>query len=261
MASPIWIGTSGFSYDEWAPDFYPADLRAEDRLRYYAGRLAAVEIDSTFYRMPTPVLIDRWLSQTHDGFRFAIKASRKITHRERLALPSDALRYLTETVDRLGGRLATVLYQLPPFFQCDTPRLAAFLETLPRGQRSTFEFRHSSWFVPSTYRLLTAHGAALCLEDGDERSAPLEITAGFTYVRLRRSHYTDAELAAWKRRLSEWADKNIEVFAFLKHEGEPAAPCIAERLGELGSEAPGAAPTARARGRPRAGGRTQMGRT
>src|SRR5262245_17246576 len=143
----IRIGTSGFSYKEWKRIFYPADLPESRFLSYYATRFDAVEIDSTFYRMPTPKALEAWRDATPEPFRFAIKASQRITHRERLAVPSDSVGYLLGLLGELGPRLGVVLYQLPPFFRRDDARLDAFLATLPPSPKSALEFRHVSWFT------------------------------------------------------------------------------------------------------------------
>jgi uncharacterized protein YecE (DUF72 family) len=224
---PAWIGTSGFSYKEWKKNFYPADLPDTRFLSYYATRLNGVEIDSTFYRMPTEKSLDAWREATPEHFRFAIKASQRITHRERLVVPSDSLRYLLEALPRLGDRLGVVLYQLPPNFKRDLGRLEGFLAALPGSPRSAFEFRHLSWFDDDTYRLLEKHGAALCINDNDEFECPVKITAGHTYIRLRRDGYTPEQRAAWKERISAFSRDGIDVLAFIKHKDNPDAPLIA----------------------------------
>jgi uncharacterized protein YecE (DUF72 family) len=230
----VWIGTSGFSYKEWKGSFYPAGLPAGRMLEFYASRFASVEIDSTFYRMPAPKRIEGWVAATPEGFRFSIKAPQRITHRERLKTPSEALAYWTATVPLLGGRLGCVLYQLPPFFHCDLPRLEAFLETagpLP----SAFEFRHDSWWIEEVFQLLERYGAGLCIHDADQATTPLRLTASRTYIRLRRSAYSARERDQWLERFRGWAAGGVDVFAYIKHEGNPEACRIAlEFAGGLG---------------------------
>jgi uncharacterized protein YecE (DUF72 family) len=223
----IRVGTSGFSYKEWKTIFYPADLPADRFLSYYATRFHAVEIDSTFYRMPTPKALDAWAAATPDTFRFAIKASQRITHREKLAAPSEALGYMLDVLGRLESRLGVVLYQLPPFFRKDDARLEAFLASLPESPRSALEFRHMSWFADETFRTLEKYGAALCINDNEEFECPKELTAKHTYVRLRRDTYPTEEREAWKARLRDFAARGVEVFAFIKHKDNPDAPLIA----------------------------------
>jgi uncharacterized protein YecE (DUF72 family) len=223
----IWFGTSGFSYKEWKPSFYPQDLPDKQFLRYYSGRLNSVEIDYTFYRMPTAKTIEAWKLATPDNFRFTLKASQQITHRQRLKVPSEALDYWLSVVPGLDQRLGMLLYQLPPFFKCDIPRLEMFLAALPRGIRSAFEFRHDSWFVDDVYQLLERHHVGLCIHDADDRTTPMRLTAPFTYIRLRRSEYPEDLRSEWQDRLRGWARDGIEVFAYIKHEDNPEAPLIA----------------------------------
>jgi uncharacterized protein YecE (DUF72 family) len=227
----IWFGTSGFSYKEWRPGFYPPDLPDKEFLHYYSTRLNSVEIDYTFYRMPTARQLDAWKNSTGHDFRFAIKASQRITHQERLKIPSDALEYLLRVVPGLDDRLGLMLYQLPPNFRRDDGRLKTFLFALPAGIRCAFEFRHDSWHCPEIYDLLRGHDAALCIHDTDDRTTPLELTAPFTYVRLRRSRYEPARREEWQHRILDWVAQGIEVFAYLKHEA-PDAPHLALEFAE-----------------------------
>src|SRR5215475_6825265 len=180
----IWFGTSGFSYKEWRPLFYPEGLSEKQFLTYYSSRLNSVEIDYTFYRMPTAKTIEAWKTATPQEFKFTLKASQQITHRQRLKVPSDALDYFLGVVPGLEDRLGIVLYQLPPFFKCDLQKLETFLSVLPRGIRAAFEFRHESWFSEDVYRLLRSHGVALCIHDADDHTTPRELTASYTYIRL-----------------------------------------------------------------------------
>jgi len=222
----VWVGTSGFSYKEWKGIFYPEALPGEQMLAYYASRFRTVEIDSTFYRMPTETGLQKWADTAPPNFRFAIKAPQQITHRERLRLPSGAVR-LTEVTPTLGEKCGLIGFQLPPNFKIDLPRLEAFLATLPAGLPYSFEFRHASWFTAETYALLRQHRVVLCVLDTDEGCSPDEITASSTYVRLRRSAYASEQREAWRARFREWADSGIEVFAYVKHKDNPNAPLIA----------------------------------
>jgi uncharacterized protein YecE (DUF72 family) len=223
----IWLGTSGFSYKEWRPIFYPAGLSEKQFLTYYSRHLNSVEIDSTFYRLPSAKTIEAWKISTPETFKFAIKASQQITHRQRLKAPSDTLDYFLTIIPNLQERLGMVLYQLPPFFRCDRQKLEAFLAVLPRGMRSAFEFRHESWFTDEVYRLLRQHDVALCIHDAEDQTTPMLLTAGYTYIRLRRSIYDDARRTEWQNRIRSWAQEGIEVFAYIKHEDNPKAPLIA----------------------------------
>ena len=226
------MGTSGFSYKEWKPGFYPQDLPDKQMLLYYASRFSTVEIDSTFYRMPTAAMVEAWQKAVPARFRFVIKASQMITHRQRLRIPSDALSYLTTTVAALGPRLALIAYQLPPVFKCDLPRLQGFLEVLPANVQAAFEFRHPSWFVAEVYELLLKHQAILCIHDGEEGCTPMELTGPAVYVRLRRDSYSPVQQQEWRDRFKSWAASGRDVFAYIKHKDNPNAPQIALAFAE-----------------------------
>jgi len=222
-------GTSGFSYAPWKGTFYPEDLPAKRWLAYYAERLPAVEINNTFYRMPKASVLAGWAEQVPEEFRFAIKASKRITHIKRLKEAGDEVGYLVTVLAALGPKLGAVLFQLPPNLKLDQPRLEAFLELLGGRVPAAFEFRHPSWQEPAVAELLRARGAALCVADTDEGPAPdLIATAPFTYLRLRRSAYPAGELAEWvaKLRLSAAPD----AYVFFKHEDAGVGPRLAAEL-------------------------------
>ena len=223
----VWVGTSGFSYREWKGTFYPDNLTSNEFLRYYASRFTSVEIDSTFYRMPTSKALETWRNETPEAFRFTLKASQRITHRERLRVPSEALQYFTQTAATLKDRLGLVLYQLPPFFKYEAERLKAFLEVLPSDIHACMEFRHPSWFTSEVYLLLEKHKVALCIHDGDDGCSPLQITAARTCVRLRQAHYSEEAREQWRERWRDWSKSGLDVFAYIKHKDNPNAPQIA----------------------------------
>ena len=166
------IGTSGFSYKEWKGSFYPEDLPASAMLSFYASRFPTVEINNTFYRMPTASVLSSWAEQVPDGFTFALKASQRITHRARLKDAGDSVEFFFRVATTLGDRLGPVLFQLPPNLKKDLPRLSDFLRLLPAGSRSAFEFRHVSWFEDHVFDALRAAGAALCVAE-DEARGPI----------------------------------------------------------------------------------------
>jgi uncharacterized protein YecE (DUF72 family) len=235
MAAAIRIGTSGFSYKEWKPGFYPKEVPEKQFLAFYAQHFTAVEIDGTFYRMPSASTLESWKATTPDSFRFTLKASQKITHWSRLKLPNDSVDFWLKTIPALGERLGMVLYQLPPNMKLDVERLALFLDhVVPVGGDANlptaFEFRHEGWFCDEVYALLERHGVALCINDGDEGCTPIRTTAERTYVRLRRGEYSPELRAEWQQRMREWAEAGIEVYGFIKHEDNPDAPAIAEEF-------------------------------
>ncbi|MDX1660998.1 MAG: DUF72 domain-containing protein [Gemmatimonadota bacterium] len=230
-----WVGTSGFGYKAWKGAFYPEDLPDSEMLAYYAGRMNAVEINNTFYRMPTASLLDGWRQKVPESFRFALKASRKITHQKKLADCADETAYLTETATGLGERLGPLLVQLPPYLKKDVVRLTDFLALLPEGFPAAVEFRSSSWFDDETYAALEDAGVALVASDMDDKpEPPVVATAPFGYARLRRVDYDEEDLARWADRFTErgWDD----VYVFFKHEDAATGPRLAARFVELVEE-------------------------
>jgi uncharacterized protein YecE (DUF72 family) len=225
-------GTSGFSYKEWKGSFYPDDLAADGMLAYYAGRLGAVEINNTFYRMPRAETLAAWRAEVPERFRFAIKAPQRITHRARLVDCQDSVDLLWHACAALGDQLGPLLFQLPPFLRLDLQRLRAFLAGLPVGCRAAFEFRHPSWQVPEVHAALAEARAALCVADVDGAEPPeLVATADWGYLRLRREGYAAEELDRWATRLlrvPQWR----EAFVFFKHEDGAAGPRLAREFAE-----------------------------
>jgi len=228
----LYAGTSGFSYKEWKGPFYPEKLPQKDFLSYYAGELPAVEINNTFYRLPKAEMLEGWAEQTPDDFRFAIKASRKITHFAKLEGAEDATSFLLDNVTALGQRLGVLFFQLPPYLKKGLERLQAFLDGLPDDVPLAFEFRHQSWFDDAVYDALRDKGAALCLADTDEGPDPALVSTGpFGYLRLRRGSYDDDALASWIERIRDTGWERA--FVFFKHEDEGAGPRMAKRFLEL----------------------------
>lgn len=227
-------GTSGFAYKQWKGPFYPEDLRDDEMLGYYAGRLATVEINNTFYRMPRESVVASWADQTPDGFRFVLKASRKITHFGRLKNVESELEYFLRVSTVLGPKRGPSLFQLPPTMKKDAARLRDFVALLPRAWPAAFEFRHASWFDDETYDILRARNAALCVADKgtDEDATPLMATANWGYVRLRAETYDEADLTRW---IATLGNQPWQVtYVFFKHEDAGVGAKLALRLMELG---------------------------
>ena len=230
------VGTSGFSYAEWKGPFYPAELPASEMLAYYAERLPAVEINNSFYRLPRRSVLEGWAAQVPESFRFAVKASQRITHLKRLKDVGDETRYLLDVTQALGERLGVLLFQLPPNLKLDLERFDRFLELLPAGARAAFEFRHVSWADQVVLDRLRARGCAWVVTEQEEGTAPdLLMTAPWTYLRLRRPSYARDELAAWAARLR--ARSLSEAFVFFKHEDAGAGPRLAQEFLELAERA------------------------
>jgi uncharacterized protein YecE (DUF72 family) len=224
----ILAGASGYSFKEWRGDFYPEKMKPEEMLAWYAARLPTVEINNTFYRMPATTMLEHWCETTPLHFRFAIKASRRITHDARLKPEcADSVAYLYKNLAALGARRGPVLFQLPPVLKKDVARLSAFLRLLPEGHGAAFEFRNESWFSNDVYDVLAEGGAALCLSEREDNAPPPMVeTAPWGYVRLRLETYSDDDLRSWSDRLA--ATKWREVYVYFMH--EPTAPAYAQAL-------------------------------
>ena len=230
-------GASGYSFKEWKGVFYPQDIKPDAMLAWYAGRLPTVEINNTFYRMPAAPVLENWARATPDGFRFAIKASRRITHLARLKADTaaDSVGYLYRTLGALGKKRGPVLFQLPPQLKKDLPRLEAFLKILPQDHRAAFEFRNATWFDDEVYAALRAAGATLCLSEREDNAPPpLVETAPWGYVRLRLETYSEQDLARWAERLA--ATGWNETFVYFMH--EPTAPAYAQILMRVAEKMP-----------------------
>ena len=222
-------GASGYSFKEWKGPFYPADMKPDGMLAFYSARLPTVEINNTFYQMPKATVLENWARTTPESFRFAIKASRRITHMSRLKAESaaDSVAFLYKNLATLGQKRGPVLFQLPPFLKKDLARLEEFLKLLPPDHRAAFEFRNDTWFDDDVYQALRTAGASLChSEREDNAPPPLVETAGWGYVRLRLENYSDSDLQRWAERLASTGWE--ETYVYFMH--EPTAPEYAQTL-------------------------------
>ena len=224
------VGTSGWNYSEWKGSFYPSDLKPAAMLPYYAGRFSTVEVNNTFYRMPTPKVVDGWAGAVPAGFTFVLKAPQRITHFARLKNVDDPVRAFCDVARTLGARLGPLLFQLPPNFKVDAGRLADVLVLLPPDVRAAFEFRNASWFTDEVYTLLRARNAALCVADTDEGATPAVATADWGYLRLRATGYSDEDLAGWLATMRRIGERWRDAFVFFKHEEKGTGPALADRL-------------------------------
>jgi uncharacterized protein YecE (DUF72 family) len=221
------IGTSGWSYKEWKGSFYPPQIPADEMLPYYAARFSTVEVNNSFYRIPSDRVLASWAGQVPSQFRFVMKASRRITHNGRLRDEDGSLEYFLQAVNPLGERLGPTLFQLPPTLKKDAGRLQGFLSRLPRRWPAAMEFDDE------VYQLLRERDVALVAVDQDEgEGGPLVPTAGWGYLRLRRIAYDTPQLSAWAARIA--AQPWREAYVFLKHEeGSPSGPAAAQELQEI----------------------------
>jgi uncharacterized protein YecE (DUF72 family) len=220
----IHVGTSGYNYTEWRGTFYPEDLPTKGMFGFYSGVFKTVEINYTFYRMPTQKTTAAWLAQAPEGFTYTLKAPQRITHIQKLKDSGESVRLFCEAARVLGGHLGALLFQLPPTFRCDIERLSAFLGELPADVRPAFEFRHDSWLNDEVYALLKSRNAALGIADFGDKTTPMVATAKHGYFRLRDEGYQPADIARWADRILEQREAWDEVFVYFKHEDEGKGP-------------------------------------
>ena len=232
-------GTSGYSYKEWLGHFYPEKLPASAMLRYYAEHFPTVEINNTFYRMPAETMLARWSEEVPAPFAFTLKAPRRITHEKRLREAEADVTEFLRRAEALGTKLGVVLFQLPPFLKKDVARLQDFLGVLPRDKRVAFEFRNESWQDDEVYDVLRAHGAMLCVTDTDTGDTPFVATSDHGYLRLRRTHYDEGELAAWVERIA--AQRLARSYVYFMHEDEALGTRFARLINQLWRTAQGQA--------------------
>jgi uncharacterized protein YecE (DUF72 family) len=234
----VFVGTSGWAYATWKPDFYPQSTPQKKFLDYYATQLNSVEVNYTFRQLPTASMLAGWLGATGSGFRFSFKAPQRITHILRLKDCGESVSLLARALApvAVAGRMGVVLFQLPPNFKADPSRLESFLaDAMPSGLKLAFEFRHSSWFTDEVFELLRRHNAALCVAESEDLETPDIETASFACYRLRKSEYSQEQLDALTNKLRERSATG-DVYAYFKHEDEPkGALCAVNTLGLLRS--------------------------
>jgi len=239
----LYVGTSGWQYRDWRENFYPARLRTADWLTHYARAFPVVEVNSTFYSLPTTAAVGRWVDQTPPEFLFAVKASRYLTHVRRLREPAEPVQRFFDRLGALGPKLGPVLVQLPPTLTADPTLLDEMLSAVPSGRRVAVEPRHPSWFSDGVHDVLARHGAVLCAADRRSRVlGPLWDSADWAYVRLHEGTadphpcYGDAALDHWLHRIVEaWGHR--DVFVFFNNDQHACAPANAARLEQLARRA------------------------
>jgi uncharacterized protein YecE (DUF72 family) len=240
LAGVLHVGTSGFAYRPWAPEFYPTDLRPEGMLAYYAERLPAVELNSTYYQHPREGRIHAWLGATPSGFRFCVKAHRFASLRAFATDPEGTLPSLTDRLRPFGDRLGAVLFRVPQEWPRDDERLRRFLAVWPVDLPLCLELQHRSWHVDPVRERLDASGAALCLTDRDDGLEPPSALGGpFAYLRLRREEYEPRALERWAELLAALLVSGRDAYVFFRHDPTGLAPgraaALAERVeGRLG---------------------------
>lgn len=227
------VGTSGYNYPEWRGSFYPEKFPTSKMLAFYADRFNTVEVNYTFYRMPTQALLEGWARGTPDGFRFTLKAPRRITHDSKLRQCEELTQAFCRTAATLDRKLGVLLFQLPPTFRRDDVAFAAFLGSLPEGMRAAFEFRHESWHDEAVFDALRRHNLALCIADSEKMSTPVVATADYGYFRLRDEGYQPADIDRWASVIRGFGAS--DTFVYFKHEEQGKGPEFAHLLeGALG---------------------------
>jgi uncharacterized protein YecE (DUF72 family) len=228
----ILVGTSGYNYPEWKGSFYPSDLPASKMLPYYASKFPTVEINYTFYRMPTPKLIAGWRAQVPPEFRFTLKAPKRITHDKRLraADVAESVNGFITAASELGPQMAALLFQLPPNFKKDVGLLKEFLALLPPKTTAAFEFRNASWLEEDVFEALRARNIALCIADSETRETPMISTADYAYFRLRDEGYGDGDIAKWADAAKQLGQSAKDVFVYFKHEDEGKGAAFGQQM-------------------------------
>jgi uncharacterized protein YecE (DUF72 family) len=228
MVMNIFVGTSGYNYKEWKGNFYPEDLSDKKMLHYYSEHFNTVEINNTFYRMPKKQVLENWMTQVPKNFKFIIKAPKRITHIKKLEA-DDSAEYFIKTAASLKDQLGVLLFQLPPYLKKDIDKFNTFLKTIPENIKAAFEFRNKSWLDDEVFNILKEHNSALCLTDTDEDPVnELIPTAGWIYLRLRKTDYKNAAIKKWKKMIlsGSWN----EAYVLFKHEDEGKGPEFAEKF-------------------------------
>jgi len=223
------IGTSGYNYPEWRGTFYPEKFPTAKMLAFYAERFDTVEVNYTFYRMPTEKLLAGWVAGTPEPFVFTLKAPKRITHDSKLQRCEELTQSFCRIAATLGSKLGVLLFQLAPNFKRNDQVLDAFLDVLPEGTRAAFEFRHDSWHDDAVFEALRRRNIALCIADSEKMSTPVLTTADYAYFRLRDEGYRDTDI-------SRWADTMVALptpgarYVYFKHEAEGKGPEFARQL-------------------------------
>jgi uncharacterized protein YecE (DUF72 family) len=239
-SAKLYIGTSGWSYDDWRARFYPADVPRKKWLEWYATRFASSEINGSFYRTPSEEAVQAWREQTPPNFRFAWKASQFITNWKRLGESSaNSIGVMVSRLKILGPKCGPVLFQLPARFEADGERLESFLRMLPKKYSYAFEFRHESWYAPGILNILKADNVALCFSDHHQAPAPWTVTASHVYVRGHgpggryKGHYSERTLRLWARRIRRWQSDGLNTYVYFDNDQKSAAPADAQKLLDL----------------------------
>lgn len=235
----VYIGTSGWHYKHWKGTFYPPEIKEKGQFGYYQELFNTVEINNSFYRLPSKETFESWYKASHKGFLFSIKANRFFTHLKKLNVSKTELQPFFSNLDQLKEKKGPVLFQLPPKWNFNDERLADFLAMLPPGNRYTFEFRNHDWYKPGVYKLLRKYNCAFCIYELAGHISPLEVTADFIYVRLHgpgnkyQGSYSDVVLREWANRCIAWQKLGSDVYIYFDNDQAGYAAFNALRIKEM----------------------------
>ncbi len=233
----IYVGTSGWHYKHWIGTFYPVDTADKNQLAYYQQHFSTVEINNSFYNLPSVKTFDNWRNATPKDFVFSVKGSRFFTHMKKLNVTKADMVKFFRRVDRLKEKLGTILFQLPPGWKVNTERLETFITRLPPHHRYIFEFRNDSWYTDEVYNILSKYNCAFCIYELAGHSTPMLVTADFVYIRLHgptqqkyQGSYTTTTLKKWASRCIGWTNKGKDVYIYFDNDQAGYAAFNAETL-------------------------------
>lgn len=235
----IYIGTSGWHYRHWIGTFYPPETRLQEQFEIYKQTFSTVEINNSFYRLPSPETFKSWRKESPDDFLFVVKGNRFITHQKKLIDPEESTKRFFANVRFLREKLGPILFQLPPTWKKNAERFGDFLRVLPKKFRYVFEFRNSTWYDEEIIHLLRKYHCAFCIYELAGHMSPVEITADFVYVRLHgpgnkyQGSYSEEQLKQWAEQCKEWQRQGLDVFVFFDNDEKGYAAFNARILKEL----------------------------
>lgn len=239
MAGTLYIGTSGWQYKHWRGTFYPDNIKVKDHFDYYQKQFDTVEINASFYRIPTRETFAKWREKAGNNFTYVVKANRYITHFNKLKDTGETLHDFLSNASELREKLGPILFQLPPGWEVDTERLEDFLKTLPKGLRNVFEFRNTTWYTEKVDTLLQQYNCAFCIYQLGGHLSPVKVTADFVYLRLHgpkgkyKGSYNDEMLNSWAAHCRQWLESGMDVYVYFDNDEQGYAAFNAIRLKEL----------------------------
>ena len=239
LPGALWIGTSGWHYKHWIGTFYPERTPASKMLAHYCERFDTVELNNSFYHLPKKSSLENWRDSTPDGFCFAAKGSRFLTHMKKLNDAEQGLGRFLDAIEVLQHKLGPILFQLPPNWELDIERLTNFLALLPPHHRYAFEFRNATWNIRQTYDLLARYNIAYCIFHLAGLLSPIQVTANFTYIRLHgpggkyQGSYSDDALSDWANQIQKWQRELKAVYVYFDNDQAGYAAANALRLRAL----------------------------